>query len=84
MHPHDAAYKLLFSFPDMVRDLLGGFVPREWVGDLDLSTLERWPASHVGDDLRQYRGNRVWRVRSRERWLHVLVWLGASGGARRA
>ena len=38
MRPHDAACKRLFSFPDMVCDLLAGFVPGEWVCDLDLST----------------------------------------------
>ena len=75
MRPHDAAYKLLFSFPDMVRDLLAGFVPREWTDALDLSTLERWPGSHVSDDLRQRHQDRVWRVRGRERWLYVLVLL---------
>ena len=75
MRPHDAAYKLLFSFPEMVRDLLAGFVPREWVEELDLSTLERWPGSHVGDDLRQRHQDRVWRVRLRNRWLYVLVLL---------
>ena len=75
MRPHDAAYKLLFSFPEMVRDLLAGFVPREWVEELDLSTLERWPGSHVSDDLRQRHQDRVWRVRLRDRWLYVLVLL---------
>ena len=75
MRPHDAAYKRLFSFPDMVRDLLAGFVPGEWVRDLDLSTVERWPDSHVSDDLRERHQDRVWRVRFRERWLYVLVLL---------
>ena len=75
MRPHDAAYKLLFSFPEMVRDLLAGFVPREWVEELDLSTLERWPGSHVSDDLHQRHQDRVWRVRLRDRWLYVLVLL---------
>ena len=75
MRPHDAAYKLLFSFPEMVRDLLAGFVPREWVEELDLSTLERWPGSHVSDDLRQRHQDRVWRVRFHDRWLYVLVLL---------
>ena len=59
----------------MVRDLLAGFVPREWVEELDLSTLERWPGSHVSDDLRQRHQDRVWRVRLRDRWLYVLVLL---------
>ena len=75
MLPHDAAFKLLFSFPEMVRDLLAGFVPHEWVKELDLSTLERWPGSHVSDDLRQRHQDRVWRVRFRDRWLYVLVLL---------
>ena len=52
-----------------------GFVPAEWVEALDLSTLERWPGSHVSDDLRERHQDRVWRVRLRERWLYVLVLL---------
>ena len=75
MLPHDAACKLLFSFPAMVRDLLTGFFPREWVEELDLSTLERWPENAVSDDLRQRHRDRVWRVRRRDRWLYVLVML---------
>ena len=75
MLPHDAAWKLLFSFPAMVRDLLAGFVPQEWADELDLSTLERWPESTVSEDLRQRHQDRVWRVRLRDRWLYVLVLL---------
>ena len=75
MLPHDAACKLLFSFPAMVRDLLAGFFPGEWVEELDLSTLERWPESTVSDDLLQRHRDRVWRVRCRGRWLYVLVLL---------
>ena len=75
MLPHDAACKLLFSFPAMVRDLLAGFFPRKWVEELDLSTLERWPESTVSDDLRQRHQDRAWRVRLRDRWLYVLVLL---------
>ena len=75
MLPHDAACKLLFSFSAMVRDLLTEFFPREWVEELDLSTLERWPESTVSDDLLQRHQDRVWRVRFRDRWLYVLVLL---------
>lgn len=28
---HDHSYKLLFSHPEMVRDLLTGFVKEDWV-----------------------------------------------------
>ena len=40
MTQHDNSYKLLFSHPEMVRDLLVGFVHEPWVALLDFSTLE--------------------------------------------
>ena len=73
MASHDAAWKRLFSFPDMPRDLLAGFVPREWVEKLDLRTLEPWPGDLVSDGLRKRHADRVWRVRRRDRQGFVLV-----------
>ncbi len=60
MADHDHAYKLLFSHPEMVADLLRGFVHEDWVGDLDFSTLEKVDASFVGDDLRFRESDLVW------------------------
>lgn len=37
--PHDSSYKLLFSHPAMVEDLLTGFVHEDWVAELDFATL---------------------------------------------
>lgn len=37
--PHDHSYRLLFSEPDMVADLLWGYVQEPWVKGLDFSTL---------------------------------------------
>ena len=70
---HNAAWKRLFSFTDLPRDLLAEFVPREWVGNLDLSTLEPWPGDLVSDGLRERHADRVWRVRRRDRRGFVLV-----------
>jgi len=36
---HDSGYKLLYSHGAMVRDLLTGFVPGEWIEELDFSSL---------------------------------------------
>ena len=47
MAEHDDGYKLLFSHPEMVADLLRGFVHEDWVRDLDFSTLEKVPGSYV-------------------------------------
>jgi len=30
-HDHDSSYKFLFSTPELVRDLIIGFVPDEWL-----------------------------------------------------
>ena len=38
---HDAGYRLLFSDPRLVRDLVCGFIDDSWVQQLDFSTLER-------------------------------------------
>ena len=73
MASHDAAWKRLFSFTDMPRDLLAGFVPRAWVEKLDLSTLQPWPGDLVSNGLRERHADRVWRVRRRDRSGFVLV-----------
>ena len=73
---HDPAYKLLFSRPRMVRDLLDGFAARGWSDALDFDTLTPLPASFVGEDLRQRHGDLVWRVRFRdEDWLYLVLLL---------
>jgi hypothetical protein len=47
-HDHDTGYKLLFSHPEMVRDLLVGYVSGEWINEADFTTLEYINASAVG------------------------------------
>ena len=72
----DSAYKSLFSSPRMVEDLLRGFAARGWSERLDFSTLERLPAEFVSDDLRQRRGDGLWRVRFHDAtWLYLVVHL---------
>ena len=72
---HDAAYKLLFSHPRMVEDLLRGFAAPGWSDSLDFATLEKLPSEFVSEDLRRRSGDGVWRVRFRDEWLYVLVLL---------
>jgi hypothetical protein len=44
MTDHDHGYQRLFSHPEMIRDLLVGFVREPWIADLDFATLEKYPA----------------------------------------
>jgi len=72
---HDAGYKSLFSHPEMVADLLRGFVPEPWVAEVDFATLEPVGGSYVSDDLRMRADDLVWRVRLREEWVYVYLLL---------
>ena len=63
---HDPAYKLLFSDPRMVADLLRSFVPGHWDRWLDFSTLAKVSPEHVGDTLVQRLGDMLLRVRFRD------------------
>ena len=71
----DPAYKRLFAFPRMVEDLLRTVVRAEWIRDIDFATLRKLPAEYVGDKGQQRRGDAVWRVRFRDRWLYLLILL---------
>jgi len=73
MATHDTGYRLLFSHPRMVADLLRGFVREDWVGELDFSTLERVETQNVSDLLDDRRSDLVWRVRWGGRWLYLYL-----------
>lgn len=68
--PHDHSYKLLFSQQILVRDLLRGFVPQEWVGQLDFDTLEKVGTEYISHELLRRSNDLVWRLRlNGEKWL---------------
>ncbi len=76
MAEHDGGYKLLFSHPEMVEDLLRGFVREDWVRDLDFSTLEKVPGSYVTPDLSTRESDVVWRLRwkgGRVLYVYLLI-----------
>lgn len=72
---HDNSYKMLFSYPEMVRDLLTGFVREQWVHELDFTTLEKVSGSYVTDELRDREDDIIWRVRWGDGWLYVYLLL---------
>jgi len=78
---HDHSYKLLFTHPEMVADLLRGFVREDWIKELDFSTLEKINGSYVSDDLRERHDDVIWRIRwgktqsDKTDWLYVYLLL---------
>ena len=71
----DNAYKQIFSHPEMVRDLLRGFVREDWVAQLDFSTLEKISGSYVTDDVRDREDDMIWRIRWGAEWLYLYILL---------
>lgn len=73
IHADDASYKLLFSAPELVRDLVLGFIPDEWLHSLDYGTLEKVPGSYVTDDLRHRTDDVIWRVKAEGEWMYLYL-----------
>ncbi|MBM0107116.1 Rpn family recombination-promoting nuclease/putative transposase [Steroidobacter sp. S1-65] len=72
---HDHSYKLLFSHPQMLRDLLEGFIRQDWLGQLDYDSLEKVNGSYITDDLRARADDVIWRVRWGERCVYLYLLL---------
>ena len=53
----DPIYKRLYSFAEMVADLLRSVLPVAALEALDLGSLDKMPASYVGDDFRAGAGD---------------------------
>jgi len=73
--PHDTGYKLLFSHPEMVRDLLIGYLPGDWLREADFSTLKRVNGSYVSDKEQQRHDDMVWRLKVGRQWVWVYLLL---------
>lgn len=68
---HDSSYKYLFSHPEMVRDLVLGFIPDDWLHGLDYSTLEPLPNEYISDDFRRRSDDLIWRVKVGGDWVYL-------------
>jgi hypothetical protein len=60
---HDGSYRLLFSHPQMIGDLLSGFIREEWIVQLDLRSLEKCGEVQIGGRLERREDDLIWRLR---------------------
>lgn len=70
---YDHSYRQLFSHPELIRDLLEGFVHEKWIKDLDLDTLEKVNGTYISDDLRRREDDIIWRVKLGGGWIYVYL-----------
>ena len=66
MSEHDPSYKRLFSHPQMIKDLLEGFIDEDWVKELDFTCLEAVKSSFVSEDYRRREDDLIWKIRCRD------------------
>ena len=71
----DMLYKQLFGHPEMVRDLLSGFVSTDWARALDVGAFERVNASYASERGRARHEDIVWRARIGGDWVYVYLLL---------
>jgi len=74
MH-HDSGYRLLFSHPELVQELIEGFVPAGIVELIDFSTLQRLNASFVSRKMQRREGDMIWSVRIQDQTLYLYLLL---------
>ena len=72
---HDTRYKALFSCPELVRDLLRGYVPGKWLEHADYASLTRINASYVARSDKQRHDDMVWRIDIGGHWLWIYILL---------
>jgi hypothetical protein len=72
---HDSHYKLLFSHPELIHDLLVEFVSVVRSDTLHLDTLQRVNGSYTSETGDARYEDMVWKVRLADRWLYVYLLL---------
>ncbi len=71
----DRAYKYLFSHPEIVRQLLTGFVELDVVKDIDWDSLESFEKSFVSEEFKARESDLVWKVRlsGKDLYIYLLI-----------
>lgn len=72
---NDALYKQLFSHPEIVRDLVAGFLVADWAQALEVGAFERVNASYASDGGKARHEDVVWRARIGGEWVYVYILL---------
>jgi hypothetical protein len=72
---YDRSFRLLFSQPRMIQDLLRGFPPERWGDWLDLATLERVDPIGSGTPPDPLREVLIWRLlwEGGSNWVYLLL-----------
>lgn len=71
----DILYKQLFAHPEILRELLTGFLAADWAHTLSVGAFERMNASYVSERGAARHDDMVWRVSIGGEWVYVYILL---------
>jgi predicted transposase/invertase (TIGR01784 family) len=71
----DTLYKQLFAHPEMLRELLTGFLEADWAATLSVGAFERVNASYASERGKARHDDMVWRVNVGGEWVYVYILL---------
>lgn len=71
-HGNDRSLKRIFSHPKVIQSLIKGFVPEEWVNEIDFSTLKKMNVKHTTRELKTRENDVIWRMEFRDQTLYLI------------
>jgi predicted transposase/invertase (TIGR01784 family) len=69
----DRPYKIIFSNPEIVKELITKYFDSDWVRDVDFSTLQKLPTEIIGEELDETRDDVIWQVNFRDTKLYIVL-----------
>ena len=72
---HDSGYKELFSYPELVQQLIEGFAPKELVKLMDFTTLKQHNGHYITPLFEEKREDLVWSVEVNWEGSTVILYL---------
>jgi len=71
----DRGYKLLFSHPKMVEDLIRTFVKEDFTDKIDYSTLTPVKTSFISSGFRSRESDVIWKVNISQKPVYIYIFI---------
>jgi len=72
---HDRSYKDLLSHPEMIKDLLTGFVQEDFIADIDFSDFQKVGTTYILEEYQKRETDLIIRLnlKGQEAYLYILI-----------
>ena len=70
---YDKTLKELLDNKTLMRELITGFIDREWIKDLDFRTLKKEKTDFLSEDLKEFRKDLLWSVKLKGNKIYFYI-----------